>query len=147
MKFKKIPFTILGKKQKALIMDGNLLFRAVTRLMLEECGYEAFLTKDGIGAIDLFKRAKNSKQPFDVVILDLINHGGIGGEKTMSNLLAIDPDVRAVASSEEIYHPAIIDYRKYGFCGVLPKPFTMEDLRRVLSDAGKKYHSKTEYVL
>jgi len=137
MKFKQIPKTIPGSKQKVLVMDDDPHFRMHALLMLEACGYEAHLTKNGHEAIDRFRSAKDDGQPFDVVILDLdiINLQGIGGEETMHSLLDIDPDVRAVASSGDIYHPTIADFKKFGFCGALPKPFTVKDLHRVLSRA------------
>lgn len=143
MKSKQIAKTI---PLKALVMDDDQLVRMVALLMLEECGYEAHLTKNGNEAVDQYRDAKDSRRPFDIVILDLNNLHGMGGEEAMRSLLDIDPDVRAVVSSGDVYHPAITDHRKYGFCGALLKPFSIKDLRRVLSDAKKIGENKTEYM-
>jgi CheY-like chemotaxis protein len=114
--------------------------------MLEECGYETHLTKNGNETVDQYSQAKANGRPFDIVILDLdvVNLHGIGGEETMRSLMDIDPGIRAVVSSGDRHHPAIIDHKKYGFCGVLPKPFTEKDIQRVLSGTNTTGNHETE---
>ena len=38
---------------------------------------------------DLYKESLNIGDPFDIIILDLIIKGGIGGEEIIKNILAI----------------------------------------------------------
>jgi DNA-binding NarL/FixJ family response regulator len=41
--------------------------------------------------------------------------------------------VRAIVSSGNSNDPIMSDFRKYGFCAVLPKPFEIDDLQKILS--------------
>jgi DNA-binding NtrC family response regulator len=148
MKFKQIAKTIPGNRQKVLVMDNDPHCRMLALTVLEECGYETHLTKNGNETVDQYSRAKANGRPFDVVILDLdvINLHGIGGQETMRSLLDIDPGIRAVVSSGDRHHPAIIDHKKYGFCGALPKPFTEKDIQRVLSRTDTIDDQETEHT-
>jgi hypothetical protein len=49
---------------------------------------------------------------------------GIGGEETIKKLLQIDPDVKAVISSGNLYDAVMTDYKKYAFTAALPKACT-----------------------
>ena len=71
-------------------------------------------------------------KPFDVVILDLTIPGGMGGKETVGKLLDINSDVIAVAASGYSNDPVFANPQKFGFCGVIPKPFKLEELRDVL---------------
>ncbi|MEO1370033.1 MAG: hypothetical protein AAFX50_22860, partial [Acidobacteriota bacterium] len=49
--------------------------------------------------------------------------------------LDIDPRVRAVVCSGYSNDPVMAQYRDHGFVGVMTKPFTLQDLRRILDQA------------
>ena len=65
---------------KVLVMDDEEMIRKVVKLMLLELGYQVELAKDGDEAIELYHRAMDSDQPFDLVIMDLNVKGGMGGK-------------------------------------------------------------------
>lgn len=90
------------------------------------------MARDGFEAIELYKRARESGQPFDAVILDLTIPGGMGGKETIQNLLEIDPQVKAIVSSGYSNDPVMADFRKYGFHDVVAKPYRVEELKKVL---------------
>ena len=48
----------------------------MTGEMLNKLGYAVGLARDGAEAIELFKNAEDSAQPFDVVIMDPTIPGG-----------------------------------------------------------------------
>jgi len=83
-------------------------------------------------ALEAYKKEMNSSEPFDVVILDLTVWGGMGGHKTIEELLKIDKGVRAIVSSGYCNDPIMANYKEYGFHGAIPKPYLMADLERVL---------------
>ncbi|MCK7501073.1 MAG: hypothetical protein MZW92_71325 [Comamonadaceae bacterium] len=64
----------------------------------------------------LFRQAKESGEPFDVVILDLTVPGGMGSKEALRHMLAVDPDVKAVVSEPGYSNDDVIaNYRAYGF--------------------------------
>lgn len=64
--------------------------------------------------------------------MDLTIHGGIGGKEAVKDLLAIDPQAKAIVSSGYSTDPAVTSYQDYGFKAVISKPFKIEDLKAVL---------------
>jgi DNA-binding NarL/FixJ family response regulator len=75
----------------------------------------------------------NSGQPFDVVIMDLTIPGGVGGKEAIKELLAMDPEVRAIVSSGYSNDPIMADFKRYGFKGVVAKPYEIRELVEVLN--------------
>jgi DNA-binding NarL/FixJ family response regulator len=80
----------------------------------------------------LYKQARQDDSPFDVVIMDLTIPGGMGGKEALSKLLEIDPSVKAIVSSGYANDPIMSNFEQYGFAGVVPKPYKIEDLSTVL---------------
>ncbi|MBF0099534.1 MAG: PAS domain S-box protein [Desulfobacterales bacterium] len=135
------PFVDKKKKQiehkghgKILIMDDQEMILETTCRLLELLGYESVFALDGKQAIAMYKEAFESNRPFDLVILDLTVPGGMGGAETLPELLKIDPKVKAVVSSGYSNDPIMANYQTYGFCGVIPKPFTKADVVEVLDN-------------
>jgi CheY-like chemotaxis protein len=108
--------------------------RDVLGKMLDHLGYEAEFARDGSEAITLYSEAKNSGRSFAAVILDLTIPGGMGGKEALQKLLALDPRVRALASSGYSDDLAMADFQKYGFRSVLPKPYKISELSRALGE-------------
>ncbi len=119
-------------KGKILLMDDEEPVREVGGEMLEGLGYEVEFTKDGAEAIELYKKAKESAQPFDAIIMDLTIPGRMGGKKAVEKLIEIDPEVKAIVSSGYSTDPIMADFRKYGFSGVIAKPYELNELGEAL---------------
>ena len=117
---------------KVLVMDDEAAIRKTAQEMLRLLGYEAAGAADGAEAIALFREAKEAGEPFDLVILDLVVMGGMGGMETITALQEMDPEVNAYVSSGYSNDPVISDYQGYGFSGCLPKPYTIEQLGAAL---------------
>ncbi|NMD40961.1 MAG: response regulator, partial [Deltaproteobacteria bacterium] len=75
--------------------------------------------------------------PIGAVIMDLTIPGGRGGKEVIRDLMALDPQVRAIVSSGYSNDPIMSNCTEYGFKGVVRKPFKMEDLRDVLQEVLK----------
>ncbi|MBF0226239.1 MAG: PAS domain S-box protein [Desulfobacterales bacterium] len=125
---------------KILIMDDQDSILKMVSRMLHKMGYEVMSATDGSQAIEIYRESYNNQNPFDLVILDLTVPGGMGGAKTIPELLKIDPKVKAVVSSGYSNDPIMGNYEYYGFCGVVPKPYTKDQLAEVLNNIlfGKK---------
>lgn len=117
---------------KILVMDDEIEIRCILTKMLNRLHYEVVEAGDGEEAIELFKYAMSSSRPFDVVLMDLIVHGGMGGEEAISKLLEIDSKTKIILLSGSIDSQIITDYRKYCIKAVLCKPFKHYELREVL---------------
>jgi len=117
---------------RILLMDDEKMIRDLVEKMLNRFGYDVELAKDGAEAIELYKKATDSGKTYDVVILDLTVKGGMGGKGAVKRLLEIDPQVKAVVSSGYSNDPVMTDFRRYGFIGALPKPYTMKNLLEAL---------------
>ncbi len=117
---------------KILLMDDEELILEVVGEMLSHLGYEAEFARDGHEAIELYKKAKDAGHPFAAVIMDLTIPGGMGGKEAVKKLIEIDPHVKAIVSSGYSTDPIMADFRKYGFCRVITKPFKLNELSEVL---------------
>jgi PAS domain S-box-containing protein len=123
---------ILPGKGKVLLMDDEEAVRKVAGKMLKSLGYEVEFAEEGGQAIELYKEARESGKPFDLVILDLTVPGGMGGKETIKKLLEIDPKVKAIVSSGYSNDPIMADFKKYGFRGVIAKPYKVRELSEEL---------------
>ena len=128
---KKEKEIIIGKG-RILLMDDEAIVRDVSGAMLKYIGYEVNFAKNGMETIELYRKAKKSGSPFDVVILDLTIPGGMGGEEAIKKLIKIDPGVKAIVSSGYSDDPIMSNFREYGFSGVLLKPYIIQELSEVL---------------
>ncbi|MFA5110098.1 MAG: response regulator, partial [Desulfobaccales bacterium] len=124
---------LISGKGKVLVMDDEAMVRQVLNRMLESLGYEAKFAKDGVEALELFMEAQQSGDTFAGVILDLTVPGSMGGKETMARLLKLDPHVKAIVSSGYSDDPIMADFKKFGFAGVIAKPYKISDLGKILN--------------
>lgn len=124
-------------KGKILVMDDEKMVKDVAGKMLNRIGYEVEFAGDGVEAIELYKKAEDSKEPFDVVILDLTIPGGMGGKKVIKRLIEVCPDVKAIVSSGYDNDPVMTDFKKYGFSGSVGKPYNMQELEKAIDKVMK----------
>jgi PAS domain S-box-containing protein len=118
---------------KILVMDDEEMVRELLGNMLSHLGYEAEFARDGGEAIEMFVQAHGSGQAFAAVILDLTVPGAMGGKETLARLLEIDPQVKAVVSSGYSDDRIMADFQKYGFSGVIAKPYRISELGKILN--------------
>ncbi len=121
-------------KGRVLVMDDEEIIQDVLSNMLDFLGYEVDIAGDGAAAIEKYKQALQTDKSFDLVIMDLTIPGGLGGKEAISDLLGIDPDAKAIVSSGYSNDPVVLNFRDYGFKGVVNKPFKIEELTRILEE-------------
>lgn len=129
---------VQGQTAKILVMDDEEVIRSTLTAMLEELSFTVAIAADGQQAMDLYQQAFDAGEPFDLVILDLTIPGGIGGEETAKNILKIDSGARMIVSSGYADDPVMANYTEYGFKGVVTKPYNLNKLSAVMSQALEK---------
>lgn len=127
---------------RILLMDDDKAVREMAMAMLTFLGCSVEQAADGKEAIALYMQAKKNEIPFDIVIMDLTIPGGMGGKETVAAILAMDPQVKAVVSSGYANDPIMANYKEYGFCAILPKPFRFDELKKVIT-VGMEKDSRT----
>jgi len=115
-----------------LIMDDQKDVREIAGHLLKHLGYEVSTAKDGAEAVDLYRKAQEAGRPFDAIIMDLTIPGGMGGKEAIQKLLEIDPQVKAIVSSGYSTDPIMADFRRFGFSGVVSKPYEVAELSAAL---------------
>ena len=124
---------------KILVMDDDECIRDVSKHMLGFMGYSVECAKDGEEALKLYSEARDMNKPFDAVIIDLTIPGGMGGIKTIKQLLEIDSNVKAIVFSGYSNDQIMSNYKEYGFKGVITKPFKIQEMNELLQKVIKDY--------
>jgi len=129
------PQQVSSRHGRVLVMDDEATVREVAVAMLAHLGYQATGVRDGAEAVAVYHEARQHETPFDFVIVDLTVPGGLGGLETLQQLRRIDPAVRALVSSGYSRDPVMARYAEHGFCGVVSKPYRIEELGAALDEA------------
>ncbi len=125
---------VIGKG-RILVMDDEKMIRHLAGEILSYLGYKVSFSKDGAKAIEIYKGAMESGEPFDAVILDLTVRGGMGGKEAIRKLMEIDPHVTGIVSSGYSDDSVMTNFEKYGFKGVVAKPYSVHEVSVVLDEA------------
>lgn len=126
-------FCCTPSESHILIMDDDALIAESLYEMLSLQGCTAVIATNGDDAIEAFAQAKNRNSPFTVAILDLTIKGGRGGVEIVDELRKHSPSCKFIATTGYTNEPIIANFREYGFDAILRKPYTMDELIRLLS--------------
>ncbi|MGB0413420.1 MAG: response regulator [Coraliomargarita sp.] len=119
---------------RILVMDDMEAMMMVAGEILGMLGYDVTLTADGEEAIEVYKHAKESGDPFLACVFDLTVPGGMGGEEACQLLREYDPDMIAIASSGYTTSNAMSDFKSAGFDAVVPKPYRIKEMSTALHE-------------
>jgi CheY-like chemotaxis protein len=109
---------------RVLLADDEEDVRGVVRAMLETLGYEVIEARDGLDAVEIFRRRAAE---IDLVILDLVMPR-LTGEAAIGEMRRIAPAVPAILISGYDESGRIREIVAAGFGGFLQKPFRRQDL-------------------
>jgi PAS domain S-box-containing protein len=126
------PTVMHRRGGRVLLMDDDEMVAEVAQEMLQSLGYATEVAASGEQAIELFRAADTRGEPFDILILDLTVPAGMGGAEALPHIRSMRSDVSVFVTSGYTDDSVLARFRDYGFDGVLPKPFAVSDLRRVL---------------
>ncbi len=120
---------------RLLVMEDEEDIRDTLEAMLGHLGYEVDFAMDGTVAIELYRQAHESGQPYIATIMDLTIPGGVGGKEAIHHLKEIDPNVVALVSSGYSNDPVIAAPEQFGFKAMVAKPYNLSDLGKALDRA------------
>jgi CheY-like chemotaxis protein len=120
------------RKLRVLVMDDEEPIRQLIETVLTMQSHEVVCTADGDAFLAAHAAANAAGRPFDLAVLDLTIPGGMGGKEAIRNLRERDRDIRAIVSSGYSTDPVMAQCAEYGFDAVLPKPYLVGDLIRVV---------------
>lgn len=116
--------------RRVLVMDDESVVLEVATTLLKHLGVEALTCGKGEDAVELYRLSQEQNVPFEAVILDLKVEHGMGGMDAAEAILALDPKAKLIVSTG---CPASSSRCKSLFKHSLPKPYTIEELEKVMA--------------
>jgi two-component system, cell cycle sensor histidine kinase and response regulator CckA len=118
-----------------LLVDDEDQVRKVGQAILERCGFQAIIARNGLEAIDIYRERASE---ISCVLLDL-TMPQMDGEQTYRELRRIRDDVRVILASGYSEQEINRRFRGQGLAGFIAKPFDASELsamlRRILNPA------------
>lgn len=111
-----------------LVMDDEPDALAPICDMLCEQGNAVFLAENGEEALKAYENKLRSGGRFDAVVVDIIIKKGMGGAEFIKRVLELDPAACVIVSSGCANDRMMVEYEKYGFKGVIAKPYRVDEL-------------------
>jgi CheY-like chemotaxis protein len=124
------PRSALAGCERILVMDDDVLVQTSSERVLTRLGYDVEVVGDGEAALRRYVSARSDGTPFDLVMMDLVIPGGLGGKETIARLLEIDPSAKAIVCSGYSTDPVMGDHLDHGFKAAVAKPFDLNELGR-----------------
>ncbi|MGN6385577.1 MAG: response regulator [Verrucomicrobiota bacterium] len=125
---KQPPQVPSGQGEWVLVVDDEAAVREIIKVTLENNGYRVATATDGAEAI---ARLASKAWNIEIVILDMMMPY-MDGLSTMRALKRLDPDLKFIAISGLMDQPRTSQLSELGQVEFLAKPFTTEQLLRVL---------------
>jgi PAS domain S-box-containing protein len=119
-----------GDGELILVVDDEVAILRVAEAVLARCGYAPISASSAAEATDLFRK---NKEKIKLVLTDVMMPFGDGRE-LISTLREIDPDVRVIAMSGHGTPDTKSALERSGARAFLSKPFTAQDLQKVLGE-------------
>ncbi|HEY8994734.1 MAG TPA: ABC transporter substrate-binding protein [Lacunisphaera sp.] len=121
-------------RARVLFMDDESAIRSMAELFMQRLGFDCDVAVDGAEAVRKYQEALAAGRKYEVVVMDLTVPGGMGGREAMEHLRRMDPAVCAIVSSGYSRDPVMSNHQAHGFRAILPKPYGLEQLRKVMRD-------------
>ncbi|MBE7466514.1 MAG: GAF domain-containing protein [Planctomycetes bacterium] len=125
---KELPYS---GQEEIMIVDDNQIVRETTKALLNHLGYRVYEADGGAAALRLID--EESVRP-QVIVLDVVMPG-LAGVPLLRELRSRLPNVKVILISGYSRDQTVRDLLREGALELLPKPFHMEDLGRVIRRA------------
>ncbi len=120
-----------GRRDKILVVDDQESMREFLEIMLTKEGYQVVTAKHGEKACEIL-----DNEAFDLVISD-IRMKDINGIGVLKKVKDVNPDAMVILISAFATAETAVEAMKEGAYDYIPKPFKVNDLKRVVRDALK----------
>ena len=120
---------------RILIMDDEEMLLHTLKLIFPVSGFDIETALDGEEAIKLYQKAQEEKRPFSAAILDLnVPAGAMGGAAAAREIKKIAPQAKLIATSGDSFDEVMQNYKNYGFCATVVKPYEIEEIKQLLKE-------------
>ncbi|MDR2577876.1 MAG: transporter substrate-binding domain-containing protein [Chitinispirillales bacterium] len=115
-----------------LVCDDDAMNREVMREHLANVGIRTVAAEDGKAAVEAVReRAQKGEKPFDLIFMDMFMPV-MGGIEAVSAIAALRTGTPIVPVTVCVKADELENYRKHGMSDYLGKPYTSQELWRVL---------------
>lgn len=114
-----------------LIVEDEDMVRALTRRMLEECGYQVIEARNGVEALSVYE---NHNCKFDLLMTDVVMPQ-MGGRVLAEKMAQIKPDLRVLFTSGYTDDAVIRENIIEADTNFIQKPFTFDALARKVRES------------
>jgi two-component system cell cycle sensor histidine kinase/response regulator CckA len=125
---------LLKLTKTVLLVDDEELILDVGRDLLEAMGCKVLTARDGIDAIEVYKK---KYREIDIVILDMVMPN-MGGGETYYRIKEINPRARVLLSSGYSIDEEAREILARGCDGFIQKPYTLKDLSEKIGEIPDK---------
>ena len=120
------------ERKKILVLDDEEIILELIAEFLKLLDFEVETATTGRDAISKFKRALEEKEPFALVIFDMTLSDSMDGSQVLMEIKKIDPEIKAIVSTGYNTNDIMDDPRTFGFDAAIPKPYSLDKLKKVL---------------
>ncbi|MCL2052683.1 MAG: ATP-binding protein [Lachnospiraceae bacterium] len=116
-----------------LVVDDNHMNQEVINEHLANIGIRTVTTDNGRDAVEIVKeRHRKGEKPFDLIFMDMLMPI-MDGIEAATNIMTLKTGTPIVAMTANIMINELEKYRKNGMSDCLGKPFTSQELWRILT--------------
>jgi len=130
----KVVFSLEGGHETIMLADDDESVISFGKDLLENFGYKVIIANDGFEAVEIYRRNQDS---IDLIILDL-SMPRKSGRESLSDLLAMNPDLKVIVSSGFDKGGPVKQLLDMGAKAFVPKPYGMEKMlgtvRKILDE-------------
>jgi len=118
-----------------LAVDDEDFIIELFKLFFSRMGMEGDACSTPCEALDMFSRAMEKKEPYDLVFADTNIRGSKGGAFEILALLSSrDPGVKIIVMSGDSNHRILENPQQYGFAGAFSKPVILQSIEEKIKD-------------
>ena len=116
-----------------VIDDEESVCRALGQLG-RHYGMEVTAVQSGEAGVQAYRDRKSLGRTYDMVVLDMNLRGIMMGNDVFYAISRMDHEARIVATSGEYNEDDLNQLEQMGYCGFLPKPFSVDEFEQVIND-------------